>query len=97
MIGALFFRPNDAGGFHESSADKASTLLLVVVLCPMAPARFGEMFVLQSSMYSSSGTSERSKKTTAVRARVELSRHFDTPHCKDDKRLLPLCHYTTPR
>lgn len=56
-IGALFFRPDDDGGFQESSADMASTLFFAAELCPMALARFGEMLVLQSSMYSSSGTS----------------------------------------
>lgn len=64
MIGALFLRPDDTGGFQESSADIASTLFSAVVVLPMALARFGEMLVLQSSTYSSSGISEKSERTT---------------------------------
>lgn len=66
MIGALLFRPDDDGGFQESSADMASTLFFAAELWPIALARFGEMFVLQSSMYSSSGTSAK-KQEKAMR------------------------------
>lgn len=56
-IGALLFRPDVAGAFHERFSESASTLGLLESQRPIASARFGEMFVLQSSTYSSSGTS----------------------------------------
>lgn len=62
MTGALFLRPDVDGGFQESWAEITSTLFFAAELCPMALARFGEMLVLQSSMYSSSGTSEQQKE-----------------------------------
>jgi len=60
-MGALFFRPENDGGFQESSAEMMLTFFSAGV-CPMTLARFGDMFVLQSTRYSSSGTSSETAR-----------------------------------
>lgn len=53
-MAVLLSRPDDAGAFQETSAGKVSALCFTMLECPNAFARFGEMLVLHSSMYSSS-------------------------------------------
>ncbi len=64
-MGALFFRPEQDGGFQESSAEMTLTFFSAGV-CPRTFVRFGDMFVLQSSRYSSSGTSSETTRTGAA-------------------------------
>lgn len=74
IMGELLPRPENVGGFHEHSSVRTRDFLFVELIS-IAPAKFGEMLVLQSRIYSSSGTSRHETNSAHVHAGVRKGGH----------------------